>query len=244
MMRHQGFAAVRRSLYAVMLGGAGIVLGAGAAQAQAVVGGFTSNYSSNANKPIDIVADMLEVDDKKKVATFKGSVVATQGDFNMKARELVVNYTTGGAGAGKKPAGDAASASANAGGAGVLPGGGAGEINEIRAVGDVVLVTKDSQEARSDHALFDVKAQLVTLTGSVRLAKGADNVIKGEKVLIDIAKGTTTIDNSTSGRISATFQPKERETKDKKKRSSPNSLTRRLPEARERPGPTPPLFSN
>ena len=52
---------------------AALVFSACPAQAQAPGGSLATSYSANANKPINIEADALEVDDKKKVATFKGA---------------------------------------------------------------------------------------------------------------------------------------------------------------------------
>jgi lipopolysaccharide export system protein LptA len=177
------------------------------ADAQSVVGGFSQNYSSNANKPINITSEVLEVDDKKKVAVFKGRVSATQGDFNMKTQELTVNYTTADGKKATPPAGEGEVAATK--GAGPLPGGGSGEITEIHAKGDVIITTKDAQEARSDTAVFDVKTQFVTLLGNVRLSKGTDNVIKSGKVVINLTTGITTI--ADTERISATFTPQSRD---------------------------------
>lgn len=182
----------------------GIVVNLGAS-AQSVVGGFSQNYSPNANKPIDISSEMLEVDDKNKIATFKGKVSATQGDFNMKAQELIINYTTG---EGKKAA-PTGEGEAPAKKTGMLPGGGNAEITEILAKGDVIITTKDAQEARSDSAVFEVKKQFVTLLGNVRLAKGTDNIIKSGKVVINLTTGITTI--ADTERISATFTPQSRD---------------------------------
>lgn len=204
VMRGRRNAALRRALLAAVTGIAAAVLLAPGARAQAVPGGMSLNYSQNANKPIDITAEVLEVDDKKKVATFKGSVSATQGDFNMKARELVVFYSAGGGG-GKKVATAAqvspngvpgsAQVAAPAAPAGPLPGGGSGEITKIEATGDIILTTKDSQECRGDKAVYQVKEQLVTITGNVRLSKGADNVMTGDKMVVNLVDSTTRLDN-------------------------------------------------
>ena len=182
-------------------------LAAPAVHAQAPLGGFTTNYGSNANKPIDIAADLLEVDDKKKLATFKGNVSATQGDFNMKSKELQVSYTAGGAQAGGAQGGGKKEAGAAQGGP--LPGGGGADITHIDAKGDVILTTKESQQAKSDWAIFDVKKQLVTLGGNVRLSRGKDNVIQGDKVVIDLATGLSTVENT--GQIKAVFTPTPKE---------------------------------
>lgn len=166
-----------------------------AAQAQAPGTSLGTNFTANADKPIDIQADMLEVDDNKKVATFKGNVSATQGDFNMKSRELIVSYTT------------AKSDNKTAAPQGAVPGGN-GEINEINAKGNVVITTKDGQEATGDAALYQVKNQLVFLTGDVKV-KQSGNVIACEKVTVNLGTGITTM--VPKDRVKAIFQPKSQE---------------------------------
>ncbi len=177
-----------------------LAMATGAADAQAPGNAF-SGYRDNASKPIDIEADLLEVDDKKQVATFKGNVFAVQGDFNLRAKELEVVYSRGG--------GSGAATPAPAGGAQDALAG--GDIRFIRARGDVLVNAKDNkQTATSNEAFFDVKAQKVTLAGDVTLSQGG-NVIKGDKLLIDIATGMSTFEQGEGGkqRLRAVFRRPE-----------------------------------
>jgi lipopolysaccharide export system protein LptA len=157
------------------------------AQAQAPGGSLATSYSANASKPINIEADALEVDDKKKVATFKGNVSATQGDFNIRAKEIQVIYSP----AAKKAPGAAASASS------ALPGGGNADIEQIDAKGKVLVTTKDNQTTTSDWAVFEVKKQIVTIGGDVVVTQGTDT-IKGSKLVIDLATGLTRLDTAAN----------------------------------------------
>ena len=109
------------------------------AYAQTPGTGLATNYSANADKPIDIEADVLEVDDKKKVAVFKGNVSATQGDFNLRAKELQVIYTSKEKSGGSKKTADNK----------LVPGGGA-DLTQIDAKGDVHIKTKGDQTATSN----------------------------------------------------------------------------------------------
>src|SRR5262245_30651277 len=125
------------------------------AAAQAPGTGFATSYSANAGKPVDIEADVLEVDDRKKSAVFKGNVSATQGDVNLKSNEIFVTYTA--SSAAKKTASAApATAPANP-----FGGGGSSEITQIDAKGDVLVTMKPgkegekAQQAKSDWAIFD-----------------------------------------------------------------------------------------
>ena len=129
-----------------------ISAGPARAQVEAPGGGLAASYSANADKPMDIESDSLEVDDKKKIATFKGNVSATQGDFNLRAKEIQVTYTDSKKSGTKKETASNAPTSP-------IPGGGAGDIQQIDAKGKVLMNAKDGQTATSDWAVFEVKKQ-------------------------------------------------------------------------------------
>lgn len=181
--------------------------------------GLAASYSANADKPVDIESDSLEVDDKKKIATFKGNVLATQGDFNLRAKEIQVTYTDSKKnGAKKDPTKTVSNAPTSP-----VPGGATGDIQQIDAKGKVLMNTKDGQTATSDWAVFEVKKQVVTIGGDVILTQGT-STIKGSKMVIDLATGLTRLetgDDKTvgipSGRIKAIFTPKDRPGKPKEK---------------------------
>ncbi len=200
------------------------------AWAQAPGSSLGTSYSANADKPIDIESDALEVDDKKKLATFKGNVSATQGDFNIRAKELQVTYTA----AKKDPAAAPSTAAASAKKARptppsvtpatnpLVPGGGA-DITQIDAKGKVLITTKDNQTTTSDWAVFEVKKQLVTIGGDVVLTQGT-NTIKGTKLVIDLNTGLSRFDTAgdkaagaPTERLRAIFTPKSRPEKSKVK---------------------------
>lgn len=186
------------------------------AQNQAPGGGLAASYTANADKPVDIESDSLEVDDKKKIATFKGNVSATQGDFNLRAKEIQVTYTDSKKNGTKKATASNAPTSP-------IPGGGAGDIQQIDARGKVLMNAKDGQTATSDWAVFEVKKQVVTIGGDVVLTQGT-STIKGSKMVIDLTTGLTRLetgDDKTvgipTGRIKAIFTPKDRPGKSKDK---------------------------
>jgi lipopolysaccharide export system protein LptA len=193
----------RRAVFAAAGGlWLGLALLSGAALAQAPGDAF-SGYRENSGKPIDILADVLEVDDKKQIATFKGNVTATQGDFNIRSAELAVTYVRNASDpATSKPqaaaAGTGAAASAD-------PMAG-GDIRFIHARGHVLVTGKNNQTATGNEAEFDVKAQKVTLEGDVTLTQGG-NVIKGQKLLIDLVTGRSTFLQGEGGkqRLRAVF---------------------------------------
>lgn len=163
--------------------------------AQAPGASLADNYAASADKPINIEADSLEVDDQKKIATFSGNVSASQGDFNLKAKEIQVKYaprrTTSDGGADAKTAGVA----------------GNSQITEINAKGKVLVTTKDNQTATSDWAHFDVPAQKVTIGGNVVLSQGL-NTIKGDRLVIYLETGLSRFENS--GEVASGEAPKQR----------------------------------
>ena len=178
------------------------------AHAQTPGSGLAAGYSENADKPIDIVADSLEVNDLKKIAVFKGNVSATQGDFNLRAREIQVFYSSDDA----KTKSKAETSS--------VPGGGNANIKQIDARGKVLITTKGDQTATSDWAIFEVKKQQVTIGGNVKLSQGT-TFIRGSRLVIDLATGLSRFErpenedgNGKTGRgVQMTFTPKEREKK-------------------------------
>ncbi len=144
--------------------------------------------SADAKKPINIEARSLEVDDRKQIALFRENVSATQGDFNIRSKELEVAYATAG---GAKTASTAQSS---------------GDIKTIIAKGKVLVVSKE-QNASSDRAVFDVKSQTVTLTENVIVTQGK-NIIKGDRLVIDLTTGQSTFQMKDNGRTSAVFEAK------------------------------------
>ncbi len=187
------------------------------AKAQTPGTGLATSYAANSGKPIDIEADALEVDDKKKIAVFNGNVSATQGDFNIRAKEIQVAYAAAKADAGAKTASNSP-----------LPGGGGADITQIDAKGKVLVTTKDSQTATSDWAVFEVKKQLVTLGGDVVLTQGT-NTIKGSRLVIDLTTGLSRFEtggdkagvDGAKERLKAIFTPKAREEKPNKDKPAP-----------------------
>lgn len=176
------------------------MLAAGAASpilAQNIGSSFQS-YQASTDEPIDIEADMLEVDDKQKQAVFKGNVVARQGGFSLKAKELAVHYAG-------QPGSEVASADPEQGS------GDNASISRIEAKGKVLVTTKDDQTATSEWANFDVKKQVVTIGGNVVLSQGT-NVLRGDRLVIDIKSGTSRFEvqgEAGKQRIRGLFQPKQ-----------------------------------
>jgi lipopolysaccharide export system protein LptA len=158
------------------------------------------------DQPVQIDAASLEVRDKSKMATFSGNVQVVQGDTTMKCQKLVVFYgeEVGIAQNGEtkppppKPAGDAPKSAQN--------------IRRIEARGGVTVVTKD-QNASGDLGVYDLIQKTITLTGNVVVSQG-QNVIHGERVVVDTVSGNARVESgnqgggaATPGRVRALIQP-------------------------------------
>ncbi len=88
-----------------------------------------------------------------------------------------------------------------------------GGVTKIEAKGDVVITSEKNETTTSDWLIYDLPLQLVTVGGNVVLTQN-DNVVKGDRLAIDLKSGRTRLENTGnasagSGRIRALFLPKD-----------------------------------
>lgn len=161
-------------------------------------------FSQNRDKPIQIEAASLEVRDKTKEATFAGNVKVTQGDTTMSSKSLVVFYDQSpGPEQPAQPKQKVAKAAAGAPIQSATPGpGGSSSIKRLEARGGVVVKQKD-QIVTGDKAVFDTKANLITMSGGVVLTQ-CQNVLRGDRLMVDMTTGVSRVE-SDSGRVQALF---------------------------------------
>jgi lipopolysaccharide export system protein LptA len=180
-----------------------VLLAANDAHAQGAVSGVPNamqGFSQNRDQPIQIEAASLEMRDKKKEATFSGNVKVVQGDTTMTSKSLVVFYDQSSpsapAPASQKAAKGAPIQSAN-------PGpGGSSSIKRLEARGSVVVTQKD-QVVTGETAVFDTKANLITMLGGVVLTQ-CKNVLKGDRLMVDMTSGVSRVE-SDSGKVQGLF---------------------------------------
>jgi lipopolysaccharide export system protein LptA len=179
---------------------------AGDAGAQSAVQGVPNamqGFSQNRDQPIQIEAASLEMRDKKKEATFAGNVKVIQGDTTMTSKVLVVFYDSAPA---ATPAAAPAANSKAAKSAPIqsaTPGpGGSSSIRRLEAKGSVVVTQKD-QVVTGDTAVFDTKANMITMLGSIVLTQGK-NVLRGDRLLVDMTTGVSRVESDT-GRVQGLF---------------------------------------
>jgi lipopolysaccharide export system protein LptA len=157
-------------------------------------------FSQNRDLPVKINAAALEVREKDKIARFSGDVRVVQGDTEMRCRTLTVHYDEE-----QRPGGMKAAE----------PGpGGQQQIRRIEAKGGVVVIQKD-QTANGDSAVFDMRANTVTLIGNVVVTRGQD-ILRGHRLLVDLTKGASTMESgSTRTGVEALIQTKNSEKNDR-----------------------------
>ncbi|MCQ8782200.1 LptA/OstA family protein [Mangrovibrevibacter kandeliae] len=160
--------------------------------------GFGNSFGGlqvNGGQPISIDAAQLDVDDAKATATFTGDVSVAQGDTLLKTSTLVVHYIKPSGEDGKKP-----------GPAGAMPGG-SNDIDRLEATGKVYVKSQD-QVATADKATFDMKSQLVVMTGDVVLTQGP-NVATGCRLTIHMDTNLARLDSdSCAGRSTPSKPPR------------------------------------
>ena len=155
-------------------------------------------FSQNRDQPVHIEAATLEVRDKQKEATFSGDVRVKQGDTGMRCKSLVVFYEQGGEDADKTKTMQAAT-----------PGpGGEQRIKRLEARGGVVVTQKD-QTATGELGIFDMKTNTVTLTGNPVVMTQGQNVLRGEKLVVDLTSGVSRVESGKNGhgRVQGLFLP-------------------------------------
>jgi len=167
-------------------------------------------FSQNRDQPIQIEAASLEMRDKKKEATFAGNVKVIQGDTTMTSKTLVVFYdSTSTPAPAAAPAANAKGASSKAAKAAPAPmqaatpgPGGSSSIRRLEAKGNVVVTQKD-QIVTGETAVFDTKANMITMLGGIVLTQGK-NVLRGDRLMVDMATGVSRVE-SDSGRVQGLF---------------------------------------
>jgi lipopolysaccharide export system protein LptA len=157
-------------------------------------------FSQNRDQPVKIQSDSLTVRDKEKIATFTGNVHVTQGDTEMRSKNLVVYYVDASSPSGAPPNALKAAPVANQ--------GGEQQIRRIEANGGV-LVTQKDQNAAGDNGTFDMQSNTVTLNGNVVVTRGKD-VMRGQRLTVDLNTGVSKMDKTDGGQVEGLFQPAPR----------------------------------
>lgn len=140
------------------------------------------------DKPIQIESDQLEVRENDGIAIFTGNVAVVQGPMLLRAGKMTVHYAKG--------EGSAATGSAN--------------IDRLE-VENKVYVRSESQVATADRGSFDMKSEILVLSGKEVVLSEGDNVIVGCKLTVRMATGLANLDGcggtEGGGRVKMLLKP-------------------------------------
>lgn len=158
-------------------------------------GGLIASLKLSNDTPIQIESDKLEVEDSQNTATFTGNVSVVQGNTMMKSGKMVVFYT---------PSGDS-------GGKGAASAIGSSGIDRLE-VSEKVYVKSDDQVATGDAGTFDMKNEILTLSGQEVVLSQGPNVLVGCKLTVQMRTGLANVDGcvkagSPSGRVMMSITP-------------------------------------
>jgi lipopolysaccharide export system protein LptA len=124
----------------------------------------------NADGPIDITADELEVQNKACISTWRGKAEALQGEARLRADLIRATFAT------------------KAGAGGATGSGACGDLIKMDAEGNVYYVTSKNQRVRGDVGVYDAQNETVTLTGDV-VAVQDQNVLRGSRMIFNTQTG-------------------------------------------------------
>jgi lipopolysaccharide export system protein LptA len=155
----------------------------------------TKQNAGSERTPIVINADSLEVDDTKKVVTFKGHVDVRESNLTMTCDKLLLYYTNKPA---DKPAGkptDSGSADAGI------------KIDKIVATGNVKVIQPDGGVAVAEKAIYYQYDEKIVLTGNPKVKQGQD-FVEGAKITVFIRENRSIVEGSKNKKVKAVYYPR------------------------------------
>lgn len=135
----------------------------------AMQAGAQSIASHNSRAPVSYAADRIELQDRQNRVVLSGNVEIEQAGLTVRAARTLVSYAD----------------------QGEL------SIDRITATGGVT-VSRGSESARGDVAIYDFNRRIITMAGNVRLNRGADT-LNGGRLVIDLASGVSSVDGQATG---------------------------------------------
>ncbi|MGB8818146.1 MAG: LptA/OstA family protein [Rhizobiaceae bacterium] len=169
------------------LAGLALLLSSAAVTAQSSSERLTGMKLSN-DLPIQIESDRLDVREADSVAEFTGNVSVVQDKTLLKAGKLIVYYV--------KDGGSAAT--------------GSSAIDRLEVSGKVY-VKSETQVATGDTGAFDMKSQVLVLSGSKVVLSEGNNVAVGCKLTVQMKTGQAKLEScKNGGRVSIVLDPKNK----------------------------------
>ena len=162
---------------------AGLLAGSVGALGFGSIAGAQNITGLSSNAPVTWSADNGQLQDRQNRVVLSGNVIIEQGDLRMTSQRTTISYDD----------------------AGAL------RILRIDATGGVV-VTRGSERARGDAAVYDFNRRVIILSGGVAVNRGADR-LDGGRLVIDLNSGVTNVEGAGSrtgdGRVSGRFEVPE-----------------------------------
>ena len=142
------------------------------------------SFASKSHEPIFVNSDALEFDYQTRVLTYKGNVLATQGDMKLQSNTLTVT----------------------------LDEQNENRIKEVVADGAVHL-SKGDRWATGGHAVFDQTRRTAVLTKDPVLHDGP-NQVSGERVVVYLDEDRSVVEGGNQRVKAVLFPPKDNATPD------------------------------
>lgn len=159
-----------------------------AASAFAQEAGRLTGLKLDGDQPIQIESDHLEVRENEGIAIFTGNVAVVQGPTLLRSGKMTVHYNTSG--------GSATTGSA--------------DIDRLEVEGKVY-VRSENQVATGDSGSFDMRSEVLVLSGKEVVLTEGDNVVVGCRLTVQMATGLATLDGcaqeSGGGRVKMLLRP-------------------------------------
>lgn len=151
--------------------------------------GRMTGIKLDGGKPIQIESDRLEVREADGLALFTGNVSVVQGPTQLRAGQMTVYYNNQGGGSATT---------------------GQADIDRLEVSGKVY-VKSENQVATGDEGSFDMRSEVLVLTGKEVVLTEGENVIVGCKLTVQMATGQAQLDgcggNQTGGRVKMLLNP-------------------------------------
>ncbi len=143
-----------------------------------------SGLALSSDEPIQIESDKLKVQDAEGRAVFTGNVRVVQGQTQMQSGTMTVHYARDGGSISD----------------------GTSQIERIDVAGKVYIRT-DEQEATADAGVFNMRTEVVELTGKRVVLTDGGNVFIGCKLTVFMQTGEARLD-SCGDRVRIQLDPK------------------------------------
>jgi lipopolysaccharide export system protein LptA len=156
-----------------------------------VIAGASMAQISKSDAPVEVTAERVEAVRSDGRVVYSGKVVVTQGDSRITSDLLTVVCAREPAVAGQPQDQSCA------------------EIEQMIAEGNVFYTTA-AEKIRGDRAEYDYRNDTITMTGDVIMSRGEEGVIRGTRLVYDVAGGRATV-TAGSASVLSIFTPVERE---------------------------------